>query len=168
MFFPSGNIALAGTLDVPRNKDEKLPSVLLVVGDGPYDRENAGLYTDVSHELAQHGFVVLRFDKRGIGKSQGENVSVSISDEVSDVENAFKFLSGHEKVDKEKLFIVTHLEFSSYLGQLDFLNYASKGIIMLGIAKPSPILDFESLHVTDKVKSMTKIDEKYPDTLDLL
>ncbi|MBL7156798.1 MAG: alpha/beta hydrolase [Candidatus Omnitrophica bacterium] len=167
VLFPSGDIALAGTVEIPK-KEGRLPSVLLVAGEGPYDRENAGLYTDISGELARSGYVVLRFDKRGIGKSQGNNTSQSLSDEINDIKSALKFLLNHEKVDKEKLFIVAHSDACSYLPTIDFSKFPVRGLVLLSVTKPSALLDFECQYVFDTVEAMKEIDKRYQKTLDLL
>ncbi|NQU95761.1 MAG: dienelactone hydrolase family protein [Candidatus Omnitrophica bacterium] len=162
--FPSGDIALAGTLTVPQKK-EIMPAVLLVAGVGPYNRENAGLYTDMSAWLARNGYITLRFDNRGIGDSQGSNRSVGIDNEVKDVKSGLRFLMNHEKVDKDKLFIIAHGEICSFLPQIDFTELPVKGLVMLGITKPMPLFDFESIDTLDKINEMTKIEMVYPETL---
>lgn len=167
VLFPSGDIALAGTLTIPQKK-EIMPAVLLVAGVGPYNRENAGLYTDMSSGLTRNGYITLRFDNRGIGGSQGNNRSVGINDEVKDVESGLRFLMNHEKVDKNKLFIIAHGEICSFLPQIDFNELPVKGLVMLGITKPLPLFDFESIDTLDKISRITKIEGIYPETLALL
>ena len=164
VLFPSGDIALSGTLDIPK-KEGKLPGVLLVVGDGAYNRENAGVYTYISNYLANEDVVVLRFDKRGIGKSQGNNASVSISDEVGDIENALKYLSDNEKVDKEKMFLFGHSEASLYIAKAKVNKFPLAGMVMLSMAKPSPMMDMEAENTTTIVKELTDINVNYPSLL---
>lgn len=160
IIFPSEDIALAGTIAIPR-EEGKLPSVLLVTGEGPYDRDAAGLYTGISHELAEGGYVVLRFDRRGIGKSQGDDMAVSLTSELKDIESGMNFLANHEKVNRNKIFIVAHGDACSYLPLLDFSGPPAKGLIMLGVVKPSLFLDFECEYVRDKISALTEIDKKY-------
>jgi len=166
VFVSSEDVALSGTLDVPK-KDGKLAAVLLIAGEGQYDRENAGLYTSISHKLADSGYIVLRLDNRGIGKSQGNNMSVSSSERIRDINNSIGFLSRHEKVDKSKIFIVAHSESCNYLSDLDFLKQPVKGLIALSIIKPSPVVDFGSERIKLIVERMAKVDQKYAVTLDL-
>ena len=167
ILFPSGDIALAGTLTIP-NKKEVMPAVILVTGVGPYNRENAGLYTDISAELAGNGYITLRFDNRGMGNSQGSNRSVGIDDEVKDVKSGLRFLLNHEKVDKDKLFIIAHGEICSYLPQIDFTELPVRGLVMLGITTPTPLFDVECDDTLDRIRKMVKIESVYPKTLILL
>ncbi|MGB2705649.1 MAG: alpha/beta hydrolase, partial [Candidatus Omnitrophota bacterium] len=165
VIFPSEGITLAGTLEVP-HKEGKLPCVLLVAEDAPYDRENAGLYTDIGRSLAEGGNIVMRFDARGMGKSQGNNAEVSLDDTIRDIENALKFLLNQEKADKKKAFIVAHGSVCSYLSRLDLSGNRLRGIVMLGVARPVPILDFKCEYVLDKIRMLTEVDKTYPEILE--
>ena len=78
---PTGTIF--GTLTVPKNTTTS-PIVLIIAGSGPTDRNgNAGMglqtnaYKMVAEGFAQNGISSLRFDKRGIGKSQAAMTSES-------------------------------------------------------------------------------------------
>lgn len=168
IIFPSDDIALAGTVSMPRGKEgnKLLPSVLLVTGEGPYDRENAGLYTDISRELAKNGYLVLRFDRRGIGDSQGINMEVSLTDDIKDIENGLQFLINHERTDKDKLFIIAHGEGCSYLPLIDFSKFPVKGLIMLGVTKIGPFLDFDCEYIRENINTLTKIDRKFQKILE--
>jgi alpha/beta superfamily hydrolase len=167
IIFPSEDIALAGTISIPE-KEGKLAALLLVGGEWAYDRQNAGLYTDISRELVRAGYIVLRFDKRGIGQSQGSFMATSISDEIRDTESALWFLMNHERVDKDKVFLVAHGSACSYLPKLDFSKFPVKGLIMLGITRALPLLDFECEDARGKIKLLTEIEENYAETLELL
>ncbi len=72
----SGTYSLFGSLMVPPSK-EKIPVILIIPGSGPTDRNGNnpyGLSTDsyrlLARELYKAGIASLRFDKRGVGKSQ--------------------------------------------------------------------------------------------------
>ncbi|MCQ9207460.1 MAG: alpha/beta hydrolase [Omnitrophica bacterium] len=167
VLFPSEDIALAGTVTIPK-KEGRLPAILLVAGEGPYDRENGGLYTGISAHLARRGYITLRFDRRGIGKSQSDNSAISLTDEIVDIENALKFLSSHEKTDKERILIIAHGESCSYLPRLNFPALPVKGLIMLAASKPAAPADFEREYTSDKAKSLGDIDKNYAETLALV
>ncbi|OGW75792.1 MAG: hypothetical protein A2Z72_05250 [Omnitrophica bacterium RBG_13_46_9] len=167
ILFPSADIALSGTIALPR-KEGKLPAVLLVVGEEEYTRENAGLYTDISHQLAQEGYIVMRYDRRGIGNSQGDNMSSGITNEINDIESSLGFLLNNERVDRNKIFIIAHSEACSYLPQIDFSRIPVRGMVMLAIKKPSVFVDFESDYVRDTMKDIAYVDKEYPGTLELL
>jgi len=75
--FRSGGIELAGTIALPYGEGP-FPCVLLIPGSGQVDRnENhrklrINIFYDISHFLAQNGIASFRYDKRGVGESQGD------------------------------------------------------------------------------------------------
>jgi len=167
VFFTSGDIALAGTLDVPK-KDGPHPGVLLVPGEAGLDRENAGIYTELSHALADKGYATLRFDPRGIGKSQGNYSAVTLQEEIKDIENALAYLSGHEKTKSDKIFIVAYSDTCSDLPGLDFSRHPAGGLIMLSVTRKDALGDFESVDVIQKINKSLEIDKKYNETVEAL
>ena len=78
-------ITLSGTLSLPQ-EDGKLPAVILFPGSGAVDRDSTfGEYKAfkiIADYLAGKGIAVLRFDKRGVGKSTGEFATVTEGDLV--------------------------------------------------------------------------------------
>jgi len=164
VIIPSGDIALAGTMAIPK-KTGKLPAVLLVSGGELYDRQEAGLFAYISDALAKEGKVVLCYDRRGVGKSQGDNSAVGLDNETGDISNALNFLLNHERVDADKVFILAHGESCSYLPELDYSKYRVRGLLMLGILRPEPIMDFENDLVSEKIETLSAADKKYEGTL---
>ncbi len=71
---PVAKIQLAATLTIPPGKGP-FPAVLLIVGSGPHDRDETLMghkpFLVLADYLTRKGIVVLRADKRGVGKSGG-------------------------------------------------------------------------------------------------
>jgi hypothetical protein len=113
--FRSGGLTLAGTLTEPRGTDRG-PGVLLVVGSGPIDRNSdlkripLGITRIVADHLAAAGIASLRFDKRGIGQSEGDYRSSGFKDNVADAAAGLEFLRSLPTVDPEAAFVVGHSE----------------------------------------------------------
>lgn len=71
--FENGDVTLAGTLDLPAGEGP-FPALVTIHGSPPLTRNDRyNLY--MSDFFLQHGFVVLRYDKRGAGESTGTYVN---------------------------------------------------------------------------------------------
>ena len=98
--FLSDGLALAGTITLP-DIQGTFPGVVLVPGSGQVDRnENAkklaiNAFREISAVLATKGIASLRYDKRGIGQSQGDFWKTGFYDNIKDASNAVDFLKHH-------------------------------------------------------------------------
>jgi alpha-beta hydrolase superfamily lysophospholipase len=65
-------IELSGSLTIP-DSTGRFPAVVLIAGSGPHDRDETIFghkpFLVIADHLTRNGFVVLRYDKRGIGNS---------------------------------------------------------------------------------------------------
>jgi dipeptidyl aminopeptidase/acylaminoacyl peptidase len=102
--FQNGDVTLAGTLDLPAGEGP-FPAIVTTHGSPPLTRNDIyNLY--VSHFFVQHGFAVLRYDKRGAGESTGtypeigiETSEVNIEILADDALAGVKFLKNHDRID---------------------------------------------------------------------
>jgi uncharacterized protein len=106
-------VTLSGTFSVPHGKGP-FPAVVLVHGSGPLDRDEEvfrhKLFVVLADHLNRHGIAVLRYDKRGIGKSTGAYDGATTFDFASDAEAAVRFLRGRADVDTRRVGIIGHSE----------------------------------------------------------
>ncbi|WP_432679326.1 alpha/beta hydrolase [Nioella aestuarii] len=84
---PAGQ--LAGTIAIPQSQSHT--AALILPGSGPTDRNGnnplglfAASYRLLAEDLAAEGITTLRFDKRGIGASQGDPNDVTLSEYAED------------------------------------------------------------------------------------
>ncbi len=61
----------------------------------------ANIYKDLAHVMAKLGVVTLRFDKRGVGKSDGDIMKTGMWDLVSDIESTITYLKEQPFVDQK-------------------------------------------------------------------
>ncbi len=122
--FVSGDLVLAGTLTRPQSAASSVPAALFVAGSGPVDRDGnaAGLkmdaYRQIANALAQQGGIAsLRYDKRGVGASEGVFESASRDDLLSDLHAALEFLRSQPGIDPSRVFLIGHSE-GAYLAPL--------------------------------------------------
>ena len=112
---PGNGFVLAGTLSKPAAASAaRLPAVVLVGGSGPADRDGVAfgvpILGQLAGALADAGFIVVRYDKRGIGQSGGRPESAGLAEYAEDVRAAVKFLSNRKDVDPKRIVVVGHSE----------------------------------------------------------
>ena len=109
----SANVTLAGTFTYP-DKGDKFPTVVLITGSGPQDRDEALLghkpFLVLSDYLTRHGIAVLRCDDRGIGKSTGNFSSATTLDFATDALACVEYLKTRKEVDKKHIGLIGHSE----------------------------------------------------------
>jgi alpha-beta hydrolase superfamily lysophospholipase len=116
--FDSDSITLAGTVTVPAGRGP-WPAAVLITGSGPQDRDEntpgpgglkLGIFRTLADTLTRRGLAVLRYDDRGVGGSGGSLSTAGLSDLVSDVEAAVRYLRSRVDVDDDRVALVGHSE----------------------------------------------------------
>lgn len=106
-------INLAGTLTLPKGKGP-FKAVILITGSGPQNRNEELLghkpFLIISDYLTRNGIAVLRYDDRGIGKSEGEFPKATTLDFVVDVLSAVQYLKTRKEIDSKKIGLIGHSE----------------------------------------------------------
>jgi pimeloyl-ACP methyl ester carboxylesterase len=112
---PANGFTLAGTLSKPASPSSSpLPAVVLVGGTGSADRDGLafGIPTlgELAGAIADAGFIVVRYDKRGAGQSGGRPESATLADFSDDQRAAIKFLTMRKDVDPKRIVVLGHSE----------------------------------------------------------
>lgn len=113
--FPNtaGGFDLAGTLTIPE-KAGHYPAAILITGSGAQNRDEELLghkpFLVLADYLTRQGFVVLRYDDRGVGKSKGDFKTATSLDFATDTEAALDFLRKNREVDTSKIGLIGHSE----------------------------------------------------------
>lgn len=152
--FPSGTIKLAGTVTRPRGAKSS-PAVLLLSDTGPQDRQgnlvkgrggaeefawpgaDASLQRSIAQALAGAGMLVLRYDDRGCGASEGDFGKARFSDLVEDAAAAVAYL--RTRPDAGPLGLIGHGEGGLAACLLAAKDGAIKSVVLL--APPAAPLD---------------------------
>jgi hypothetical protein len=101
--FTSDGLTLRGFLHVPEGAGKR-PSLVLCHGFGGSCR-GAG-HPELAKALEQAGYVVLRFDFRGCGQSEGRRGDVIVDEEIADLTHAIDFLATQPAVDAARLGVI--------------------------------------------------------------
>ena len=109
----NGTAKLSGTLTIPQGTGP-FPAALLISGSGPQNRDEflAGHrpFLVIADSLTRKGIAVLRYDKRGIGKSTGNFATATTDDFAADAESALAYLKTRKEVAPGKTGALGHSE----------------------------------------------------------
>ncbi len=120
-FEGAGGFTLHGTLDILADKTAHRAAVVIIPGFGATTRDGVAsgttgtddpLYRDLGELLADAGFVVLRYDKRGTGESAPlpEAEPPTFDQRVEDAVRAVAYLRRRPEVDPEAVAVIGHDE----------------------------------------------------------
>ena len=103
---PSAGLKLSGVVHVPSGlrPGEKRAAFLVLHGFG--SNKTSSNTMAPTKVLSEMGYVVLRFDMRGCGKSEGEHGRVICLEQVEDTRSALSFLAGHSAVDPARIGLI--------------------------------------------------------------
>ena len=144
-------IKLAGTLTSPKEKG-KYPAVILVSGSGPQDRDETIMghkpFLLLADYLTQNGYVVLRYDDRGVANSEGDFSDATTSDFATDTEAAVEFLKKQKNIDPKKIGILGHSE-GALVAQI--IAAKTKDVAFI-ISMAGPAVEIDKLMITQKAE----------------
>lgn len=164
---PDKEWAIAGTLNVPKGDKPEAgwPAVLYISGSGSQDRHGfqGGLDLgtwQILDAIANAGFVVLRTDDRGLGKTPlgapgTKPEDLGYDDLVSDARHGLKFLQGRAEVNKKKIFVVGHSEGGLTAPILAGEDTSIAGVVFLA-AMGRNLYDVTYEQVQDSIASQPK------------
>lgn len=107
VFFYNGKTKLSASLFIPAAKG-LLPAIAITHGSGQDSKSHAG-FISFANLLAKEGFVVLIYDKRGVGESSGTYVETpEMAIPAGDLVSAVRFLETRKEVNKERIGVYGH------------------------------------------------------------
>ena len=104
-------ISLAGTLTLPESGSD-FPALILIAGSGRNDRDETemGHFLLLSDYLTRNGYAVLRYDKRGVGESEGDYGAATTFDFADDTRSAVRYLETRPEINHNKIGLIGHSE----------------------------------------------------------
>ena len=121
VLIPGNGFNLAGTITLPPQAAStppaarrKWPAIVLIAGSGQQDRDQtvAGIpiFGQLAGQLAEAGFIVVRYDKRGVGQSGGRPEAATLDFYADDARAAVRWLADRDDVDDDRIAVVGHSE----------------------------------------------------------
>ncbi|MBS3075593.1 alpha/beta hydrolase [Candidatus Pacearchaeota archaeon] len=166
------NLRIYGLLFVPKNNEEKIPSVIFLPG-GQGTKESR---KTIAETIAGFGYVVLVIDQRGVGETGGKfldfgyDYKIFLSGEepmqhlaVYDVLRSFDFLREQKNIDENKIAVIGESMGGRYGIIAAAIDRRIKGVIGIstsGFHVPvNPIMDgnnyIVSIDVDNYIKKIT-------------
>jgi fermentation-respiration switch protein FrsA (DUF1100 family) len=104
--FESDGLKLAGVIHTPPDlrPGERRPAFLVLHGFGG-NKEGSGSVWP-ARQLAEWGYVTLRFDFRGCGESEGQRGWIICLDQVADTRNAVTYMASRPEVDPARIGLI--------------------------------------------------------------
>lgn len=104
--FLSDGLKLSGIVETPDDlrPGERRPAFLILHGFGG-NKEGRGQIV-VAEQLAEWGYVTMRFDFRGCGESEGEHGRIICLDQVADTAGAVTYMAARPDVDPERVALI--------------------------------------------------------------
>ncbi|WP_157971956.1 alpha/beta hydrolase family protein [Pleomorphovibrio marinus] len=150
--FISGENALRGTVTKPKGLGP-FPAVVLISGSGPQDRDAAIFghkpFLVIADFLTRNDIVVLRYDERGVGESEGEFESGTTYDFAKDAKAAMEKLKGFEFTDKDKIGLIGHSEGGLITWMLSSENTKHPNFIIALAPPVVPIMELMAQQTLD-------------------
>jgi hypothetical protein len=142
--YKSGDFEIAGTVSVPEDSIKLHPAGLFISGSAPLDRDGitpeqmfSVQYKTLAQILSDSGILVLRYDKRGVGKSQGNYKTATLSDLVSDAKAGVNYLRTRPDVDINRICLIGHSEGAEIASMIAAQDTTIKAIVLMAAsAKP--------------------------------
>lgn len=114
---PMVGFSLAATVTEPVASDTPQsgwPAVILVPGTRSNDRDEhlfgVPIFGQLAGTLSQEGYLVVRYDKRGVGQSGGRPESATIEDYADDARAMVRYARERDDVDQDRVVVVAHGE----------------------------------------------------------
>lgn len=106
-------IQYGATITIP-NGNGPFPAIIMSTGSGQQNRDEE-LYGHkpfavIADYLTKKGYIVLRVDDQGIGKTTGNPETATTADYAKDALNGIEYLKSRKEVDKKKIGVMGHSE----------------------------------------------------------
>jgi uncharacterized protein len=107
------SIRFGATITIPGGNGP-FPAALLITGSGPQNRDEEILghkpFAVLADHLTTKGYIVLRVDDRGTGKTTGRFETATSEDFANDVHAGIEYLLQRPEVNRKKIGLIGHSE----------------------------------------------------------
>jgi pimeloyl-ACP methyl ester carboxylesterase len=109
-FIPMVGFSAGATVTSPASSTERRPAVILAPGLGPGDRDEAvagvPVFGLVAGALADSGYVVIRYDRRGVGQTGGRSENATLEDYRDDLLQVLDWVRHRKDVNPDRIAVI--------------------------------------------------------------
>jgi pimeloyl-ACP methyl ester carboxylesterase len=162
-----GGLQTKGELTIPAVENGPFPAVLLIHGSGATDRDEylppmvtgtgneSRPFWQIAEYLSERGFVVLRYDKRGIGENGtildlNTYANATVQQFQSDAEAALNVLMQQPEVNRGRITIIGHSEGAIIAPRIAAERPGDVQNVVLMSAAAQPISDIISYQLVNR------------------
>ncbi len=135
----NGEVQLSGTVSMPKENLNGTAIIFIPGSGGKIDRDgnvlkpkvNFNIYKDLSDYLVELGFITFRYDKRGVGKSEGNHLATGLYDSIQDVKAIIEHLRNDPAFGLENILLLGHSEGGTMIGTAVAASTEVGGLILL-------------------------------------
>ena len=135
VFIPAAGFSLAATVTMPKAGAARMPAVVLVGSQGHQDRDETrygvSIFGQLAGKLADNGYMVVRFDKRGVGQSGGRPEHAGVTEYAEDVLGIVDWLKRRKDVDPKRIVLVSHGDGSAIVLTAAGRKSDVRGVVMI-------------------------------------
>lgn len=158
---PSGTLMLQGTLAL--SSSDPGPAALLISGSGPIDRDSnakrlqINVMRQIAAALSANGIGSLRYDKRGVGESEGDYLSAGLLDNLDDARAAIEALRARPEVNADQIIVIGHSEGAIIASALaDDARLAGVALIAGSATSGKAVLEWQARQVAATLPKAVK------------
>ena len=141
VFFKINKLTLTGRLKLPDHSTGKVPAILFCVGSGGESSYSTTFYSKFldslfEQNLSKDSIAFFYFEKRGVGKSEGNWYDTDFEQRAEDVKAAADFLKTIPSIDSNKLIVVGHSQ-GGWISQICLAKYPNTFAAGISMAGPT-------------------------------
>jgi CubicO group peptidase (beta-lactamase class C family)/pimeloyl-ACP methyl ester carboxylesterase len=155
------SIVLSATLTLP-NGQGPFPAVILIHGDGPHIRDQvisgSPMFAMIADYLARNRIAVIRYDKRGMGKSTGpkEIEDSTTGDLAEDTKAVLRFLKTRPEIKTDAIGLVGHSEGGMIAPMIATSTVGLRFVVLLA----PPALPCREIWIKQKTDNLARLGAK--------
>lgn len=109
-FIGADAFSLGATITAAATPAAQHPAVIFVAAPGPQDRDfisyGVPIYAQLAGAVSDAGYLAVRYDARGVGRSGGRAEAARLSEYADDVVNVVRWLRRRRDVDQRRITVV--------------------------------------------------------------